>query len=223
MKISARKFGYIAYNILESNYIYFLLRLMNFENLSQKSDEELASLASKNEDCFYELMNRYESKLLRYILRLAKINQETAEDILQDTYIKAYKYINNFDPSLKFSSWIYRIAHNETISYWRKNQKNVEFVSIDKEDNGFSNTLTDDKKTDTEALHNERQDIMKKVINNLPEKYRDVLILRYLEEKEYEEISDILQKPIGTVSALIHRAKSKLKKEGAKFNLDEFL
>lgn len=128
---------------------------MNFDNLKSKSDEELAKEASENEDFFYELMNRYETKLIRYILRLAKINQETAEDILQETYIKAYKYINNFDSSLKFSSWIYRIAHNETISYWRKNQKNYSFISIDKETNGLANTLTDMNKTDSEALANE--------------------------------------------------------------------
>lgn len=180
-------------------------------------------MASSREECFYELMNRYESKLLRYILRLAKINRETAEDILQESFIKAYRYINNFDSGLKFSSWIYRIAHNETISYWRKNQKNVEFVSIDKDSNGFANTLADDKRTDADALHNEKQEAMNKVISNLPEKYREVLILRYLEEKDYDEISDILRKPIGTVSALIHRAKEKLKKEGKKYELEEYL
>lgn len=196
---------------------------MNFDNLKSKTDEELAKEASENEDFFYELMNRYESKLLRYILRLAKINQETAEDILQDTFIKSYKYINNFDSKLKFSSWIYRIAHNETISYWRKNQKNYDFVSIDKENNGLANSLSHAVKTDSEAMNNERNESIKSVINDLPEIYREVLILRFLEEKEYDEISDILQKPIGTVSALIYRAKKKLKLEGSKYNLDEFL
>lgn len=197
--------------------------VMNFDEFSLKSDEELVRMASNREDCFYELMNRYEQKLLRYILRLAKINQETAEDILQDTFIKAYRYINNFDSELKFSSWIYRIAHNETISYWRKNQKNYDFISIDKEQNGMANTLVDQSKSDTEALLNEKQDMIKKAIAELPDYYRDVLVLRFLEEKEYEEISDILQKPVGTISALIHRAKERLKKEGKKFNLEELI
>lgn len=196
---------------------------MYFEDYSNKSDEELAVLSSENEACFYELMNRYEKKLLRYILRLAKINQETGEDILQETYLKAYKYINNFDSSLKFSSWIYRIAHNETISYWRKNQKNYEFISIDKQDSGLANRLTDNNKTDTGALNNEKQEAIKKVIMDLPDIYRDVLVLRFLEEKDYEEISDILQKPIGTVSALIYRAKEKVKKAGKKYSLEEFI
>lgn len=190
---------------------------------SEISDEQLAQKVSDDEAAFYELMSRYENKLFRYIMRTVKVNQQTAEDILQDTFIKAYRYINSFDPSLKFSSWIYRIAHNESISYWRKNQKNVDFVSIDKEENGLANTLVRYESTDSEVLEKERQEIISEAIGQLPEKYRDVLVLRYLEQKDYEEISDVLQKPIGTVSALIHRAKNKLKSLGDKYNLKEFI
>jgi RNA polymerase sigma-70 factor (ECF subfamily) len=189
----------------------------------QKTDEQLAKLSVTNDDCFYILMQRYEEKLIRYILRIVKANRETAEDILQEVFIKAYKNLNGFDESLKFSSWIYRITHNEAISYWRKNQKNVEFISIDKEDNGLLNTLTGEDDTQTEALDNERKEKIGELIGKLPDYYREILVLRYLEEKDYDEISDILQKPIGTVSALIHRARKKLEVEAGNMNLEDWL
>ncbi|HPN67459.1 MAG TPA: RNA polymerase sigma factor [bacterium] len=189
----------------------------------QKTDEELVRLSVANDDCFYMLMQRYEEKLIRYILRIVKANRETAEDILQEVFLKAYKNLNGFDDSLKFSSWVYRIAHNESISYWRKNQKNVDFVSIDKEENGLAKTLTGEDDTQAEALANERKEKIEELIGKLPDYYQEILVLRYLEEKDYDEISDILQKPIGTVSALIHRAKKKLEMEAGNMNIQDWL
>ncbi|MFA4930380.1 MAG: sigma-70 family RNA polymerase sigma factor [Patescibacteria group bacterium] len=190
---------------------------------SDYSDEQLAKAAVDDEAAFYKLMQRYEHKLLRYIRRIIKINQETAEDILQETFIKTYRYLNNFDPSLKFSSWIYRIAHNEAIGYWRRQQRNVKYISIDKEENGLANTLADDETISSELHDKERQEKIVEVINLLPENYREVLILRYLEQKDYEEISDVLHKPVGTVSALIHRAKDKIKKLDKEHNLKDLI
>ena len=195
---------------------------MNFSGWKDTTDEQLAVLAKNNEDAFYALIQRYEQKLMRYILRLIKANKQTAEDILQEVFIKTYRYLNNFDPAMKFSSWIYRIAHNEAINYWRKNQKNVDFISIDK-DNGLADKLKNENSTDEDIINEEKRTKIVEAINDLPEHYRDVLILRYLEDKDYEEISDILKKPIGTVSALIHRAKDKLKKISLENKLDELI
>lgn len=179
-------------------------------------------MASSSEDAFYILMQRYEMKLLRYIKRKSGGQEQNAEDILQETFIKAYRNINNFDAGLKFSSWIYRITHNETISYWRKHGKNTS-ISIDNDDNGLLNILSGSEYSDDEVIINETRLKIEEALQELPENYREILELRFLEEKSYEEISDILQKPVGTVSAMINRAKQKFKDIGLKVKLDELL
>jgi len=195
---------------------------MTFDQLDTQSDEKLASMASSSEDAFYILMQRYEMKLLRYIKRKSGGQEQNAEDILQETFIKAYRNINNFDAGLKFSSWIYRITHNETISYWRKHGKNTS-ISIDNDDNGLLNILSGSEYSDDEVIINETRLKIEEALQELPENYREILELRFLEEKSYEEISDILQKPVGTVSAMINRAKQKFKDIGLKVKLDELL
>ncbi|PLX27757.1 hypothetical protein C0583_00760 [Candidatus Parcubacteria bacterium] len=173
------------------------------------SDEELVSKVLENEDYFLYLMRRYETKLLAYILRISSNNSEEAEDILQDVFIKVYKNLNNFDTNLKFSSWIYRITHNEVISKYRKNKKILQFSDQELKDEIF-NRIVDDfdvkEKVDNDILRNK----LLKNIDLLDEKYRNVLVLKYFEDKEYAEISYILEKPVGSVATLLYRAKKEL-------------
>src|SRR5665648_188700 len=89
--------------------------MTNYEDCSNMTDNELVKLSLDNPDHFFCLTKRYESKLLRYIMRISKFSHEDAEDVLQDVFIKTYYNLNEFDSELKFSSWIYRIAHNQTI------------------------------------------------------------------------------------------------------------
>jgi len=196
---------------------------MTLDQLDQQSDEKLAQMASDSEDAFYLLMQRYEERLLRYIRRKIGYSQENAEDVLQETFVKTYRNINSFDPTLKFSSWIYRIAHNEAISYWRKHKKSDKDISLDKDENGLINILAGGENSDDEVIINEQREKIEKVLHDMPDNYREVLELRYLDEKSYEEISDILQKPVGTVSAMINRAKQKFKDIGLKFKLEELI
>jgi len=90
------------------------------EDLREKTDEELVALALKDPQVYASIMERYEEKLLRYIMRISVNSKEDAEDVLQDVFLSAYKNLNDFDQDLKFSSWIYRIAHNKVISHFRK-------------------------------------------------------------------------------------------------------
>ncbi|MDD5489902.1 MAG: sigma-70 family RNA polymerase sigma factor, partial [Candidatus Moranbacteria bacterium] len=83
------------------------------ENCREKTDEEMVALTLKNQDYFACLVERYEPKLMRYIRRISAATQEDAEDLLQDVFVKVYRNLNDFDQKLKFSSWIYRIAHNQ--------------------------------------------------------------------------------------------------------------
>ncbi len=192
----------------------------DFNNLS---DKDLVKLSIKDANNFYFLMKKYEDKLIRYILRISNIEKESAEDILQEVFIKVYENLNDFDDTFSFSSWIYRITHNMTISHIRKIQVRPKTLNIeDNESINFLNIFESEIKLDKEFSQKELSIRVKEIIKMLPEKYRDIMILRYLEEKDYQEISDILEKSIGTVSILISRAKKQFKELAIKNNLSTY-
>ncbi|MCK5591422.1 MAG: sigma-70 family RNA polymerase sigma factor [Candidatus Pacebacteria bacterium] len=177
-----------------------------------KSDEELVVLTLQNRECFVCIINRYENKLLRYMKRISNMPEEELQDILQETFIKAYYNLNNFDSDLKFSSWVYRIAHNSIIDAHRKNKIRPQGNLVDIEDSLLQNIASDTnvlKEVDQKYIRKNIED----ALENMEQKYREVLVLKFFEEKDYKEISDILKKPMGTVATLLNRAKKKLKEE----------
>ncbi|MBL4694829.1 sigma-70 family RNA polymerase sigma factor [Candidatus Gracilibacteria bacterium] len=177
--------------------------------MTSKSDQEIVKLSLEDSDNFLELMNRYEAPLLRYIHRLCRVSEHDAEDILQETFISTYQNLNNYDPQLKFSSWIYRITHNKAISHYRKNKN----PSISLDDNEvLYKKLKSDLDLPTETEQKMEKERIGKILDTLSPKYRDVLVLKFLEDKDYTEISDILKIPMGTVATQINRAKKQLKK-----------
>ncbi len=183
------------------------------EHTEHMTDEEIVSMALRDKAFFGHIVFRYEDKLSRYVLRLGVRNAEDRQDVLQDIFIKIYKNLNGFDTSLSFSSWVYRIAHNEAISAYRKKNVRPEGHLIDEGDewvareSGALDTAEELFDQDINAQE------LQKGMTLLDDKYRSVLILRFFEHKEYEEISDILKIPTGSVGTLIHRGKSQLKKK----------
>lgn len=182
------------------------------------SDVELVERTLENADNYELIVEKYEQPLLRYVLRISNISREEGEDLLQNVFLKAYQNLNDFDTSLKFSSWLYRIAHNEVISAWRKKSARCEEVSLDKSEAAqlIASTLDIPRQTDEKLL----SEFVRTLLAKLPQKYREVLILRYLEHKDYNEISDILRKPAGTVATLINRAKKHFWTEVEQADLD---
>ena len=183
-----------------------------YKNLT---DEELVRLSVENKENFYYLIKRYEKKLLSYINRITNITQQESEDILQDIFIKVYCNLNGFKQNLKFSSWIYRITRNEIINVHYKNKSRLQKLNLALNSNDIhhlSRLVNDASDPDHALILREKAVKIGELLRKLPHKYREVLVLRYLEEKKYEEISDILRKPPGTVATLINRAKSKFKK-----------
>ncbi|MBI5220956.1 MAG: RNA polymerase sigma factor [Candidatus Liptonbacteria bacterium] len=185
-----------------------------------EKDEKLVALALENAGVYRFLVARYEQRLFRYIMTIAKITRADAEDILQTVFLKAYQNLNDFDPDLKFSSWIYRIAHNETISHLRRfrwhRTRNTEL------DETLAETLRSDSDIEQELSQKYRAAAVRLALQGLDGKYREVLVLRYLEDRDYREISDILKKPVGTVATLLSRAKRQLREKvaGEKFFTD---
>jgi RNA polymerase sigma-70 factor (ECF subfamily) len=176
-----------------------------------KTDEQIVVLTLKNQDYYLCLMKRYEAKLLNYILKISNISREDGEDILQEVFVKAYQNLNDFDLNFKFSNWIYSIAHNATISAFRK--KKVRPQTVSWEDKDLNNILESTLDVENTSLQKLTYKQILKIINRLPLKYKDVLILKFMEGKDYREISDILHKPMGTIATLINRAKKSLKQE----------
>lgn len=174
------------------------------------SDEELARLTLDDKGLFGELVDRYEAKLTRYIARLGVRDPEDQLDVLQEIFLKVYRNLNGFDPSLKFSSWIYRIAHNEAISWYRKKNVRPEghLVADSEELLGF--LRGSDESADVTFDKSVNADEVNRALFDIDEKYREVIILRFFEHKEYEEISDILKIPVGSVGTLLHRGKKQL-------------
>ncbi len=189
--------------------------LISLNDVHKLTDEELVRLTIDNQENFLHLVDRYKGRLLSYIRRLTNANQEDAEDILQEVFIKVYLNLNGFNKDLKFSSWIYRITHNQVISNHRKLRARPEGYLVTLEDRSARNLASE-----IDIVAGADWQIMKtsifRVLDSLEPKYREVLILKFLEEKNYQEISDIIKKPPGTVASTISKAKQEFKKEMAK-------
>ncbi|HPF30878.1 MAG TPA: RNA polymerase sigma factor [Candidatus Saccharibacteria bacterium] len=171
------------------------------------TDEDIVLKVTNGDiDAYGELMFRYEQKLLRYVIYLTR-DQISTMDVVQDTFIKAYQNIRGFNPKFKFSSWIYRIAHNEAMNALKKERhinRNIKIESVANNDSE-SEII---KKIDRAILNNN----LKICLDELDNKYREILMLQYFENMKYSEISDILRIPIATVGVRSARAKAILKK-----------
>ncbi|NCN11842.1 RNA polymerase sigma factor [Candidatus Kaiserbacteria bacterium] len=174
------------------------------------SDEELVQLTLSDKEYFGVLVDRYEAKLTRYIARLGIRQLEDQQDVLQEIFLKAYRNLNGFDTSLRFSSWIYRITHNEAISWYRKQNVRPEGHLIGDSDELLMLLKSKEESVDEQFDKMINVKELNKALEKIDEKYREVIILRFFEDKEYEEISDILEIPVGSVGTLLHRGKKQL-------------
>jgi RNA polymerase sigma-70 factor (ECF subfamily) len=189
------------------------------QEMTDKSDEELALLSVENQNYFMCLMQRYESKLLKYIKRISGLKLEDCEDLLQDVFIKTFMNLRGFSPDLKFSSWIYRITHNHVISNYRKiKSRGVEVY--ESEDQPIWDNLVSDLDASQEADLSLLKGHISKILDQVDVNYREVLILRFWEDKDYQEISDILQKPVNTVGTLLNRAKKQFMKISRNYKIN---
>ncbi len=180
---------------------------------NEQNNEELAKQAAIDPEAFGELYDRYYDKLLLYIFRRV-LNAGLAEDILSNTFYKALKKIDSFDPGkASFSTWLYRIATNEINMYFRK--KNRYVLGIDskmmeffiKEDKGQTESAED-----IITKHQDFQ-VLAKGIRELKPVYQDILHLRYFEDFSHKEISETVKIKEASVRVYLHRALKLLQKQ----------
>lgn len=188
------------------------------ENASESSledDKLVASAVKGDQEAFRKLVDKYQTPLYYHVVKMVK-DREQVEDLIQEAFVKAFDNLKSYNTSYAFSTWLYRITTNHTIDYLRK--KKLQTMSINEpvktRDGEMNVQLPDaDAGADRSIIRKQRQKIIRDAIHDLPEKYRQVIEMRHLEELSYQEISDALDLPLGTVKAHIFRAREMLYKE----------
>jgi len=163
---------------------------------------------------FEELMRKYNRRIFNFVIRMVR-NDEVAVELTQDFFIKIYTVIDKYNFEYKFSTWAYRICYNLVIDHIRKNQIQTESLDSDtvsqKEIVSSENYVKDDG---FRILSDEEvKTHLWKLVDGIPLKFREVILLRYIQELKYEEIADISGLPVGTVKNRIFKAKEILKQE----------
>jgi RNA polymerase sigma-70 factor (ECF subfamily) len=193
------------------------------EKSGAKSDEALAVEAKRgSEEAFRELVERFHRPVYALIVRIVR-QPELAEDLSQETFLKAWKALARFDPGRRFSSWIFKIAHNSALDELRRG--GLETVSLDAP---FS---ADDEPPELPAdlaaenpllrtLARESGRVLERAISRLRPAYRGILLLRFAQEMSYDEIAEVLGLPLGTVKIHIFRARAELLREMRAQGLD---
>jgi RNA polymerase sigma-70 factor (ECF subfamily) len=184
------------------------------DDLADIPDEQVVVAVQKGEsEKFAVLMRRYERKLLRYTRKFMNDHQDS-EDIVQEIFIKAYRNIRSFDAERRFSSWLYRIAHNESINFLKK--RKIESIPILDLDVLFPHLAADEKSNEAETF--EIKDLVEGSLSKLDAKYREPLVLYYIEGFGYKEIAEILLIPVATVGVRLARAKAWLQRHSTEAN-----
>jgi len=183
------------------------------------TDEELIERFQQGDGhAFEEIVKRYKDPLLNFIYRFVG-NQEEAEDILQETFLRVYRKRHAYRQVAKFSTWIYTIAGNLARTELRKRKRRRLFsisdmgVEEDKDYEVSDEEFNPEQHVDS-LLHDE---VIQREINKLSPKFREVIILRDIQEFSYEEISQILRIPIGTVKSRVNRARLRLQSRLKKY------
>ena len=183
---------------------------------SRAEDSRIIQEALRGDDNAYkQLMRKYHDAIFNFIYRMIR-DREQVEDLTQEAFIKAFASLKSFNEEYAFSTWLYKIATNNSIDYIRR--RKLQMYSIDKpiesKDSDYSFELPDESyEADKELISDQRAILLNEAIDQLPEKYKRVIRLRHTEEKSYEEIAKLLKLPIGTVKAHIFRARELLYKQ----------
>ena len=174
-------------------------------------DRALIEAALMNCNAYAAVVRRYEIVLRRYVRRILGHHSQATDDVLQEVFIKAYVNLRDYDMERPFGPWIYRIAHNEAVNFLRK--RRTEPARVDGETASLILERMIDGIDVSEEFEKKRDAMMiQNAMTSLNKRYREALVLRFLEDKSYDEISEILEIPAGTVATHINRGLKQLKK-----------
>jgi len=173
-----------------------------------RTDEQVAELVQNGASEFFGiLVERYEAKMLRYGRKFL-FNYEDIEDAVQQIFIQAYTNIRSFSISRKFSSWLYRIAHNTFINVIKKKKR--EPLLFFEPDTILFHSVKDDR-IQKDFHQKEAREMLDQCLEKLSPRYREPLVLYYFEEKSYKEIAEIMHVPVATVGIRLKRGKESMR------------
>ena len=179
------------------------------------NDFKLIDLAiNKNDQNAYsEIMKSYKNSIYFTILKMIK-NRDDAEDLTIEAFSKAFKNLHKFKKEFTFSTWLFRIATNNTIDFIRKKKLATTSIHTSLKDEAGQNIELDIKDSNLNpneiTVKNEKKIIVRQLVNKLPEKYQNLVKLRYFEELSYKEIAHKTNSPLGTIKAQLFRARDLL-------------
>ncbi len=177
------------------------------------TDAELVALAlGGSEDGFRSLVARYQRPVFGLIVRMVR-NRELAEDLSQEVFLKAFGALRGYDPGRRFSSWLFKIAHNATIDHLRRGSLQTVSLSGSGEESGGLGDFLEDPQVRPPDQGIERADLAKTLedaVARLGPAYREVILLRHREELSYQEIAEITGSSLGAVKTNLHRARKQL-------------
>lgn len=172
------------------------------------SPDWIGKIKENNQKVITTMYNTYKETVFKSIYRILK-NTEVAEDLTNDVFLKIIEQIDKYRENISFNSWIKTMSINLAIDYHRKTSNKNTFNSIDDEDSTLA--ITDHSNPESDIINDENVVELVKNLKRLPPSYERVLELRFYKNLSYEEIADVINKPVGTVKATLHKAKNKLK------------
>lgn len=187
---------------------------MSLEYLAAISDGELVSRAvTGREESFEELVRRYQRPIVAYLYRLVG-DYEAALDLTQEVFIKVYKSLDRYSSDYRFSTWIYKIAHNTAIDHLRRGPTREQKLECDFEDTtSDASVVSAAPSPEEESERAEQRAELEQLVSRLPRAYRELIALRHGHDMDYDEIAELTGLPLGTVKNRIFRAREALRQQ----------
>lgn len=186
-------------------------------------NKRIKQVLNGNQDAYKEIVDLYQARLYQVCYRMLG-NKHEAEDITQEAFLRAFINLHSFDQKRKFSTWIFRIATNLCIDRIRKKKPDYHLDAQVPGTDGLDmySQIAASEELPVEQLEKmEMQERIQYEISRLPDKYRSVIVLKYMEELPLQEISEILDLPLGTVKTRIHRGREALRKQMSQLPVTE--
>ena len=182
------------------------------ENIQNLTDGELIAISIRGrEDSFEELVRRYQRPITGYVYRILN-NYDASLDVTQEVFIKVYNSLSRYSSDYKFSTWLYRIAHNAAIDYIRRNSVNQQSLETENADGSYQLQIESPRPTpEQERERSEWRREIETVVQCLPVVYRELILLRHGQDLSYDEIAEVTGLPLGTVKNRLFRAREMMR------------
>ncbi|MGC2237316.1 MAG: sigma-70 family RNA polymerase sigma factor [Pyrinomonadaceae bacterium] len=189
-----------------------MLHAIALEKIKSLTDGELIETAiSGREDSFEELVRRYQRPITNYVYRMLS-DYDASLDVTQEVFIKVYNSLARYSSDYKFSTWLYRIAHNAAIDYMRRNSVNQQSIEAENADGTYQLQIESPRPNpEQERERSEWRTEIESVVKCLPTVYRELILLRHAQDLSYDEIAEITNLPLGTVKNRLFRAREMMR------------